>query len=35
MNNQDKLTLDDLVGFAALVAFVFLLILGAAWTETL
>jgi hypothetical protein len=33
--NHDKLTLDDLVGFAALIVAILLLILGSAWTETL
>lgn len=33
-NTTDKLTVDDIVGFVALVAFIVLLILGAAWTET-
>ncbi len=33
--NKDILTLDDIVGFAALIAFIILLIMVSAWTETL
>lgn len=33
--NKDILTMDDIVGFAALIAFIILLIMVSAWTETL